>query len=82
MIGALVLRELRLAFARGGALPPPSARPKPAPSFDGPLGTVHAALISMGFKPNEAEQAVQKVGAQADGKEPEDLLREALSVLS
>jgi Holliday junction resolvasome RuvABC DNA-binding subunit len=43
---------------------------------------VHAALVQMGFRPLEAEQAVHKIGAEADGKAPEQLLREALSVLA
>jgi Holliday junction resolvasome RuvABC DNA-binding subunit len=42
----------------------------------------NAALVQMGFRAVEAEQAVLKIGAEADGKQTEQLLREALSVLA
>lgn len=87
-VGAKIVSRLvlelkdKLEFARGAqpSLPPPRA--KPTPGHDGTLGTVHAALVAMGFRPNEAEQAVEKIGPEAEGKEPEQLLREALAVLS
>jgi holliday junction DNA helicase RuvA len=79
-----LLLELKdkLDFARGTATSIAPSRAKPQPGFDGALGTVHAALVQMGFKSVEAEQAVQKIGEHADGKQPEELLREALSVLA
>jgi holliday junction DNA helicase RuvA len=68
----------------GGSLGLPSApvRAVQPPAFDGPLGTVHGALVQMGFKPGEADLAVHKIKSQAEGKAAEVLLREALSAMS
>lgn len=80
-----LLLELKdkLDFARGELARPLPARTKPAsPQHEGVLGTVHAALVNMGFKPLEADLAVQKIGEQAEGKQAEQLLREALTVLA
>jgi Holliday junction DNA helicase RuvA len=83
LVSRLVLElKDKLDFARGEAITGVVSKPKPAQAFDGALGTVHAALMQMGFKPGEAEQAVQQIGPGADGKQPEQLLREALAVLS
>jgi holliday junction DNA helicase RuvA len=83
-LGARLVLELKdkLDFARGESSTGIVSRPKPQQAFDGPLGTVHAALVQMGFRPGEAEQAVLQIGPQADGKQAEQLLREALSVLA
>jgi Holliday junction DNA helicase RuvA len=82
LVGRLVLElKDKLDFARGQASTGVVSRPKPAPAFAGALGTVHAALVQMGFRPNEAELAVQQIGGAAEGKQTEELLREALSVL-
>ena len=72
----------KLDFARGVPSSGVVSKAKPQQAFDGQLGTVHAALVQMGFRALEAEQAVLKIGAQADGKKTEQLLREALSVLA
>ena len=73
----------KLSFS-GGTLPMPmsSARPAPASAFAGPLGLVHGALVQMGYRGGEAELAVQKIQPHAEGKQTEELLREALSVLA
>jgi Holliday junction DNA helicase RuvA len=47
-----------------------------------PLGQLVSALVSMGFKPIEAERAVAAIGPSAEGKTMETLLREALAQLS
>jgi Holliday junction DNA helicase RuvA len=65
----------------GGALVVP-LRPVAQKAFAGALGVVHGALVSMGYRPNEAELAISKIEPQADGKNTEELLREALSVLA
>jgi Holliday junction DNA helicase RuvA len=83
LVSRLVLElKDKLDFARGAPSPGVVSKPKPQQAFDGQLGTVHAALVQMGFRPVEAEQAILKIGAQADGKQTEQLLREALSVLA
>ncbi len=86
-VGAKLVERLvlelkgKLDFARGEPAGLPAPKPK-APAFAGTLGTVHTALVQLGFRPQEAEQAVEKIGRAADGKAPEQLLREALAVLS
>lgn len=83
LVSRLVLElKDKLDFARAEPVTGVISKPKPAQAFDGPLGTVQAALMQMGFKPAEAEQAVQQIGPDADGKQAEQLLREALSVLA
>lgn len=83
LVSRLVLElKDKLDFARGEPSTGVVSKPKPPQAFDGALGTVHAALMQMGFKPGEAEQAVQQIGPGADGKQTEQLLREALSVLA
>jgi Holliday junction DNA helicase RuvA len=58
--------------------PSPIAIPS-APS--GPLAQVGAALVTMGFKPSEADRALAAIGKSADGKTVDVLLREALAAL-
>ncbi|MET0285503.1 MAG: Holliday junction branch migration protein RuvA [Polyangiales bacterium] len=83
LVSRLVLElKDKLDFARGGPSTGVISKPRPAQAFDGALGTVHAALMQMGFKPGEAEQAVAQIGAGAEGKQTEVLLREALAVLA
>jgi Holliday junction DNA helicase RuvA len=82
LVGRLVLElKDKLDFARGEVSTGVVSKPRPAAAFEGPLGTVHAALVQMGFRPGEAEQAVQQIGGAAEGKQTAELLREALSVL-
>ncbi|MFT3925030.1 MAG: Holliday junction branch migration protein RuvA [Myxococcales bacterium] len=68
----------------GGAMSAPMPAPKSAPqsAFTGILATVHGALVQMGFKPFEAETALQKIQPKAEGKAAEELLREALASLA
>ncbi len=47
----------------------------------GPLGSVAGMLVSMGFRPSEADRAVAAIAAHAEGKETGTLVREALAVL-
>lgn len=53
----------------------------PAPRVSGPLGTVAGLLVSMGFRPSEADRAVAAIAPGADGKDTGVLLREALAAL-
>lgn len=83
LVSRLVLElKDKLDFARVPGSPTTGVRAKPPVGFDGPLGTVHAALVQMGYKPGEAEQAVRTIEPSAEGKPAEDLLREALTALS
>lgn len=82
LVGRLVLElKDKLDFARTTDAPT-GVRAKPPAPHDGALGTVQAALVQMGFKPGEAELAIQKIETGADGKPTEELLREALTVLA
>lgn len=82
LVGRLVLElKDKLDFARGSD-PSTGVRERPLPPQDGVLGTVQAALVQMGFKPGEAEQAISKIEPNAEGKPTEELLREALTVLA
>jgi Holliday junction DNA helicase RuvA len=88
-VGAKIVERLLLELkdklhvsSPGGGLPLAPAPRAPQPSYAGPLGTVHGALVQMGFKPFEADVAIQKIQPKADGKAPEELLREALSALA
>jgi Holliday junction DNA helicase RuvA len=73
--------KLHFTGAGGAPMLPPS-RPAPQPAYSGALGTVHGALVQMGFKPGEAEQAIKQIEPRAEGKAAEELLREALASLS
>jgi Holliday junction DNA helicase RuvA len=81
LVERLVL-ELKDKLPTGGAsvlrLP---VRPS-APALGGALGTVHGALVQMGFKPAEADRAVEQIKDDASHKAPEELLRAALAHLS
>jgi Holliday junction DNA helicase RuvA len=57
-------------------------RPSAQSAFEGSLGVVHGALVSMGYRPSEADVAVTKIKPQAEGKLAQELLREALQVLA
>jgi holliday junction DNA helicase RuvA len=82
LVSRLVLElKDKLDFASGAAPSLPVARAKPSSPYQGDLATVHAALVQMGFRANEAEQALSKIEPGADGKQAEQLLREALAVL-
>lgn len=77
----------KLPMGAGGAVAsglPSAPKPKAAaqPTFGGALGAVHGALVQMGYKPVEAEQAVLRIAEQAEGKGTEQLLREALAALA
>lgn len=54
----------------------------PKKASDDPLTFVSSTLVSMGYKPNEAERAIALLTEKADGKPIETLLREALASLS
>lgn len=72
----------KLSFLGGAPLVASPVRPVAAPSFAGPLGVVHGALVQMGYRGGEAELAISKIQPHAEGKQTEELLREALSVLA
>jgi Holliday junction DNA helicase RuvA len=82
LVERLVL-ELKDKLPTGGAsvvrLP---VRALPVPALSGTLGTVHVALVQMGFKPAEADRAVDQIKADATHKPAEELLREALTHLA
>lgn len=69
--------KLRAAAEGGGPAPVAPAPPPP----EGPLATVTAALVQMGYKQGEAERAVGQI-REVEGRPVETLLREALAVLS
>jgi Holliday junction DNA helicase RuvA len=79
-----IVLELRdkLGFLGAGASAPASLAPLPSPAQSGPLGQVAALLVSMGFKPVEADRAVAAVAKGAEGKGVDLLLREALASLA
>ena len=60
-------------------LPVPKAA---SPAFGATLGAVHGALVQMGFKPAEADRAVDQIKDEASDKPTEQLLREALAHLA
>lgn len=55
---------------------------RPKKGSDDPLTFVSSTLVSMGYKPSEAERAVALLTDEAEGKPIETLLREALASLS
>ncbi len=61
----------------GGTLVAPSV----ASRASGPMDSVAAALVAMGFRAVEAERAVASILPGAEGKSVEALLREALAAL-
>ncbi len=73
----------KLHFSSGSVgMPAQTPSKSPLSAFTGTLATVHSALVQMGFKPFEAETALQKLQATAEGKPAEELLREALASLA
>lgn len=78
----LELKDKIPVAVAGGTLSVLPSRPASLPSHGGQLGDVHGALVQMGFKPAEAEQAIARIEEAADGKPTEQLLREALSILA
>jgi Holliday junction DNA helicase RuvA len=82
LVERLVL-ELKDKFHFGtGSVPAAPVRLVTPPAFSGTLGTVHGALVQMGFKPVEAERAIEQITPSAAHKPTEELLREALAFLS
>lgn len=81
-----LLLELKDRIVFSGAVAPaptgPPGAPATPPAPDGPLAQVSAALVSMGFRPVEADRAVAAIAEDADGKDLETLLRDALAQLS
>jgi Holliday junction DNA helicase RuvA len=70
----------KLAFvAAGSSSGTTLAAPAPVPS--GPLQQAAAVLVSMGFRPQEADRAVAAIAKDAEGKSVEQLLREALAAV-
>lgn len=56
---------------------PAASQPAAAPP-SGPLGTVVGALVQMGYKPSEAQKAVEPLRDKAESEPVEALIREAL----
>ena len=81
---ALELKD-KLGSLTGGSLSASSAGSVPAPiatpRFTGPLASVAGVLVSMGFRPSEAERAVTAIAPHAEGKDTGALIREALAAL-
>jgi holliday junction DNA helicase RuvA len=77
----LELRDKLGFVSSAGALAAgsPGALPVGVPA--GPLGQVSSALVSMGFKPGEAERAVAAIAEGAEGKAVDVLLRDALAAM-
>ena len=65
------LKEKLVALARAAA--PRAARPRA-----GVLEQLEQALIGLGYRPQQAVQAVEALGEGAEGRPLDDLLREAL----
>jgi Holliday junction DNA helicase RuvA len=72
----------KLHFGSGAFVLPVPTRAAPVAKLEGPLGKVHGALVQMGYKPAEADSAIQHIEEHAEGKATETLLREALSALA
>ena len=69
----LELKEKLLSLARAAA--------PPAAATEGPLEQVEQALLGLGFKPAQAEAAVERLAEGAAARPVQDLLREALKLL-
>jgi holliday junction DNA helicase RuvA len=69
----LELKEKLVALARAAA-------PGQAPD-QGPLAQLEQALLGLGFKPVQAERAVEALREEAGKKKVDELLREALKLL-
>jgi Holliday junction DNA helicase RuvA len=68
------LKDKLLALAR-------AAGPAPGRAAGGVLDQLSAALVNLGYKPAQAEQVAERLRDQAEGKELEELLREALKAI-
>lgn len=82
---ALELKD-KVAIFAGGASPSSlgtiaSPITPASPRWTGPLGSVPNMLVSMGFRPSEAERACIAIAPHAEGKDTSTLLREALAAL-
>ncbi len=79
-----LLLELKdkLGFVSAGA-PTSMTAGGPVPSAlpTGPLASAVSALVSMGFRPAEADRAVAAVAKDAEGKSVEQILRDALAAV-
>ena len=69
----LELREKLVALARAAA-------PRAA-AAEGPFEQLEQALLGLGFRPSQAEAAVEALREKAEGKGVDELLREALKLL-
>lgn len=85
LVDRLVLElKDKLGFALEPGAPTASVPAPPTalgPVAAGPLATVVSALVSMGFRPAEAERAVATIAPDAKDKPVAELLREALAVM-
>lgn len=75
----LELKDKLSLFAAGSSAGAVVAAPVTVPS--GPLQQAAAVLVSMGFRPQEADRAVAAIAKDAEGKPVEQLLREALAAV-
>jgi Holliday junction DNA helicase RuvA len=78
-----ILLELKdkLGFTHAGA-PQTMTAAGPVPALPiGPLAETSTLLVSLGFKPAEADRALAVVAKSSEGKSVETLLKEALAVL-
>jgi Holliday junction DNA helicase RuvA len=82
LVERLVLELKDKLPAGGGSVLRLPVRPAPAPALGGTLGAVHGALVQMGFKPVEADRALDQIKSDAADKPTEELLREALAHLA
>jgi Holliday junction DNA helicase RuvA len=73
--------ELRGKMPTDVAVPGPSRTPSQARPGD-PKGRLVAALTNMGYRPAEAERAVQTLGPRVGDEPLSSLLRDALALLS
>lgn len=75
------LKDKLQAVAAGAGKRPVGGRPAATPALGGPLATVTAALVQMGYKEAEADRAVGQL-EDPEGRPVEALLREALALLA
>ncbi len=68
------LKEQLVALARAAA-------PRAAAAAGGPLDQLEQALLGLGFKPAQAEAAVEALRERGAGKRVDELLRDALQLL-
>jgi Holliday junction DNA helicase RuvA len=68
------LKDKLLALAR-------AAGPAPVRATGGLLEQLSAALVNLGYKPAQAEQVADRLRDGAEGKELDELLREALKTI-